>query len=90
MGTTYFGKRPEEGQGQPHMEMSQKAPESPKQEYDPDYEPAKRHLKKKKRKSKRIIMFVVEIIVLLILAVVLFVWFKFAKLQSVYIIFLTK
>ena len=28
-------------------------------------------------------MFVVEIIVLLILAVVLFVWFKFAKLQSV-------
>lgn len=83
MGKTYFGKRPEEGQGQPHMEMSQKAPESPKQEYDPDYEPAKRHLKKKKRKSKRIIMFVVEIIVLLILAVVLFVWFKFAKLQSV-------
>ena len=48
-----------------------------------DYEPGKRHLKKKKRKSKRAIMFALEVLVLVILGSGLFVWSKFAKLDTV-------
>ncbi|MDO5424434.1 MAG: LCP family protein [Eubacteriales bacterium] len=68
MGKTYFG---------------QKMPETPAPQYDPDYEPGKRHIKKKKRKSKRVVMFVAEAIVLLILVLVLFVWFKLSKMETV-------
>ncbi|MDY3918764.1 MAG: LCP family protein [Candidatus Limivivens sp.] len=96
MGKTYFGKKEDEPVGRAkereERRRSQYVPEEeyrrepqyrPEEEYDPDYEPGKRHLKKKKRKSKRVVIFVAEVIILLILALVLFVWFKFSKMQTV-------
>lgn len=72
-----------EPQYRPEEEYRREPQYRPEEEYDPDYEPGKRHLKKKKRKSKRVVIFVAEVIILLILALVLFVWFKFSKMQTV-------